>query len=346
MSSSAHPRLGPDRPSLISPIFHASGLDTKDRICAAFTGRGTSLGQNSRFSFHTPPKPDPVKQSETGSQPNPSSLHFTQNLQYLAAELGFKPESLTWPNGAWPHSGKVIIAEDVEWDVSPRTGGLVPVKIQGNERNAVVYDGIVTRSPRFVLGVQGADCPSIFMYAPGSGVIGLAHSGWRPLVRGVAGNMVHAMVGCGAQKSDITAYISPGAGDHYNQFHWGVEMEPHIRDVFVQAGREDLLQTSDLRHEMTEEDRQQLELALGKEVLPGASFKLTEFATSELQRYGVSSKNIIQNDDSTIVTRQSLPDAGADNMFRYHSYRREWPNHGLSMSVLFLKPGGRSEGET
>nr|KMM71756.1 hypothetical protein CPAG_08057 [Coccidioides posadasii RMSCC 3488] len=321
---------------MISPIYHASGLDSHRRICAAFTGKGTSLEANHSFSFRPPP---------TTGDGGDHSDYFAQNLKCLATQLGFDSRRLTWPNGGWPHSGHAILAEDFEWISNKRTGGIMPVErsSSSSEPKAVTYDGVVTRSPQFVLGVQGADCPSIFLYAPESGVIGLAHAGWKPLVRGVVSNTVNAMVACGADRNDISAYIGPGIGDRYTQFHWDDEMEPHIRDVFIQAGREDLLNDSIVRHEMTESDRQELALALGKEVPPGTSFKLSTLAVCELERNGVNHQKITESGGSTIVDRHPSTDMEPKGAFRYQSYRREWPKHGLSMSVLFLKTGSQTE---
>ncbi|EEP80348.1 predicted protein [Uncinocarpus reesii 1704] len=155
--------------SLVAPIYHASGLDSQHRICAAFTGKGTSSEKNHNFSFRP-----------TGG--DGQSGYFRRNLEYLAGQLAFDCGRLTWPNGGWPHSGQAIIAENFEWVANKRTGGIMPVEPQ-NEPTAVTYDGIVTRSPRFVLGVQGADCQSIFLYEPEAQVIGLAHAGWKPLGR-------------------------------------------------------------------------------------------------------------------------------------------------------------------
>ncbi|EFW19297.1 hypothetical protein CPSG_03681 [Coccidioides posadasii str. Silveira] len=300
---------------MISPIYHASGLDSHRRICAAFTGDG---GDHSDY--------------------------FAQNLKCLATQLGFDSRRLTWPNGGWPHSGHAILAEDFEWISNKRTGGIMPVErsSSSSEPKAVTYDGVVTRSPQFVLGVQGADCPSIFLYAPESGVDWASpHAGWNRCRRVIQYRSLH--VACGADRNDISAYIGPGIGDRYTQFHWDDEMEPHIRDVFIQAGREDLLNDSIVRHEMTESDRQELALALGKEVPPGTSFKLSTLAVCELERNGVNHQKITESGGSTIVDRHPSTDMEPKGAFRYQSYRREWPKHGLSMSVLFLKTGSQTE---
>lgn len=83
---------------------------------------------------------------------------------------------MTLPNGTWPHSGQAIVAEapKYEWIKHTRTGTLVPVT--SKDYQPVTCDGIATRSDRFVLAVQGADCPAIFLYDPVRKVIGLSVS--------------------------------------------------------------------------------------------------------------------------------------------------------------------------
>jgi len=104
-------------------------------------------------------------------------------LQQYGQAIDFNPKNVTWPNGGWPHSGKAIVAESHEWVTSSYTGGSVPVSIHTTV--PVVYDAIVTKASKYVLGVQGADCPSIFLYDAKARVIGLAHADWKPVVRGV-----------------------------------------------------------------------------------------------------------------------------------------------------------------
>jgi len=259
-------------------------------------------------------------------------LEFPGHPQILCSQFSFDSRQLVLPNGAWPHSGKAIKDEDYSWISNAATGTLMPIT-RNNE--PVTYDAIASRSLRHVLAVQGADCPAIFLYDPCSQVIGLAHAGWKPLVRNVAGNVIDAMEDLGATRHTILAYISPGAGDRYNAFNWDDNMEKPVRDVFVQAGRDDLLAEPTIRHRMTSEDRAILRSAFGREVPEGSSLKLSHLALTELKLYGVRECNISFSPDSTIVDRYLAPDRKGP--LKYHSYRRERPNHGLSISVLFLR---------
>jgi copper oxidase (laccase) domain-containing protein len=304
-----------------SPIYQA--LQHVPEVVAAFTGKGIAP-QNRYFSFHRPPATDPTNISK----------HFRANLQCLASHEGFDPRRVTLPNGGWPHSGEAIKAEDYKWVTNPITKTIMPVT---HTNEPVTYDAVATRSHKYVLGVQSADCQAIFLCDPRSQVIGLAHAGWKPVVLGVIRNVVDAMVDLGARPQDIVAYISPGVGDRYNTFKWGYAMEPYVREVFVEAGRCDLLQDRTIRHEMDCEDLTRLRAALGRDIHDGTSLKLSSLAVTELRRCGLSASNISRSLESSIVDQYPEVEQAHPMSFKYHSYRRERPNHGLSMSVLFLK---------
>lgn len=306
-----------------SPIFRA--LPGFRNIGAAYTGRGIS-SHNNHFSFHCPPVSDPSNIRKD----------FAANLKHLADKEGFNPRRLLWPKGGWPHTGQVIKAEEYAWATNARLGGLMAISHEDNL--PVTYDGVATRSSKYVLGVQGADCPMIFLYDPTARVIGLVHAGWRPVVRGVVGNAVEAMNQLGATPKNIVAYVTPGVGDRYNEFQWDEMMESHVKVVFVEAGRPDLLEDKRIRHELTEEDQVRLTLALGREIRGGTSLKLTSLAVTELERCGLLADNISWGSDSTIVSRYSGAEDHDAVPFKYHSFRRDFPGHGSSIGILFLKP--------
>ncbi|KAH8694945.1 multi-copper polyphenol oxidoreductase laccase-domain-containing protein [Talaromyces proteolyticus] len=305
-------------------------------IGAAYTGKGTSPN-NHHFSFRRP-------SSEPSSSEQQTQKTFQSNLAQLSATIGFNPSRVTLPNGPWPHSGQAIIAESesFRWIENPLTGALMPVT-STEDCEPVTYDGIVTKSKQFVLGIQGADCPSIFLYDPEQNVISIAHAGWKPLVRGVVANSIRMMEELGAQSERVVAYVSPGCGDRYNCFHWDEAMESHIKEVFTDARREEFSQDHSLRYVMTDADRRELEGALGREIgdADATTFCLTVLVRRELEQCGVRAENISWSDDSTVVTRYKDQEKGEERQelppFQYHSYRRERPEHGLSMGVLFLK---------
>jgi copper oxidase (laccase) domain-containing protein len=302
-----------------SPIYRA--LQDSRSIGAAYTGKGTAL-QNQYFSFHRPSVEDPTD----------TAKHFRANF---SRHESFDPRRVTLPNGAWPHSGHAIKAEAYRWVTNPRSNTIMPVT---KTNQPVTYDALATRSPNYVLGVQGADCPAIFLYDPRARVIGLAHAGWKPVVRGVVENIINVMVELGARPQNILAHISPGAGDRYNTFKWDDMMEPHVQEVFNEAGRSDLLQDRTIRYQITADDMAKLRDAIGRDIKEGTSFKLSFLILRELQQCGIRGSSIFCNSESSIVDQYPGTDPTHPMPFKYHSYRREYPNHGLGMSVLFLKP--------
>lgn len=67
-------------------------------------------------------------------------------------------------------------------------------------------DALCTRLVRAPIAVQVADCAPVALFST-SGVIGVAHAGWRGLVAGVLGATIAAMRGMGA--SDVVAVLGP-----------------------------------------------------------------------------------------------------------------------------------------
>ena len=267
---------------------------------------------------------------------DPSVL--TANIDFFAKSMRFDNNRITWPNGSWPHSGLAIVAEDHDW-VQSCTGGIVP--ISRSSKQPVTYDGIATKSSKFVLAAQGADCPTVFLYDPQARVIGIAHSGWKPTVRGVVRNTVAAMTKLGASPANMSAFISPGVGDFYYDFEWDDEMEPIKREVFVEAGREDLLVDETIRHQMTDQEKQLVTAVTGRELASGISFMFSRVIGCDLENEGVRPENIDWSKHSTIC--EQYDHSGSDGpVFKYHSSRRdmdkdpERPGFGLNLAVLFL----------
>ena len=70
-------------------------------------------------------------------------------------------------------------------------------------------DALVTSDNSLILGITTADCLPIIFYDPENQVIGIAHAGWKGLVKGVIQNTVKKMVNLGAQKKSIKSIIGP-----------------------------------------------------------------------------------------------------------------------------------------
>lgn len=69
-------------------------------------------------------------------------------------------------------------------------------------------DALVTGAPNLILLTTHADCLPMWLIAPESGWIGLAHVGWRGLLAGLVGNMIEAVPE--RASAGITAILGPG----------------------------------------------------------------------------------------------------------------------------------------
>lgn len=76
-------------------------------------------------------------------------------------------------------------------------------------------DALVTREVGVALAIQTADCAPVIFY-DNSGIVGIAHAGWRGAVSGVLDNTLQAMKQLGALKNNLYAVIGPTIRiDHY-----------------------------------------------------------------------------------------------------------------------------------
>ena len=70
-------------------------------------------------------------------------------------------------------------------------------------------DALVTSDNSLILGITAADCLPIIFYDQKNHVIGIAHAGWKGLVKGVVQNTLNKMINLGAQKNSIKSIIGP-----------------------------------------------------------------------------------------------------------------------------------------
>ncbi|MBI4426471.1 MAG: UDP-N-acetylmuramoyl-L-alanine--D-glutamate ligase [Candidatus Kerfeldbacteria bacterium] len=73
-------------------------------------------------------------------------------------------------------------------------------------------DGLVTKKLGQSLGLYSADCIPVVAYDPVHRIVGVAHAGWRGLVRGVVQNLIQTMVACGAAPRALLVWLGPSAG--------------------------------------------------------------------------------------------------------------------------------------
>ncbi len=77
-------------------------------------------------------------------------------------------------------------------------------------------DGLVTRTPRLALAVVTADCVPVLLADARAGVVAAVHAGRVGARDGVVTRAVEAMVGLGADESDISVLLGPAvSGRNY-----------------------------------------------------------------------------------------------------------------------------------
>jgi YfiH family protein len=69
---------------------------------------------------------------------------------------------------------------------------LDPSSLNGDAPSGI-YDAIVARGEGIVLAVTVADCVPVFFVHPDSGVIGIAHAGWKGVAGGIVLNVIQAI---------------------------------------------------------------------------------------------------------------------------------------------------------
>lgn len=102
---------------------------------------------------------------------------------------------------------------------------IAPVLVHGNRvvsvdqshfTDRLEADGLVTREPRVFLSVTAADCLPIFFVDGSERIAGLAHAGWRGLLRGVLQETVTAMCAQGGEPGRMYVAVGSSIGScHY-----------------------------------------------------------------------------------------------------------------------------------
>ena len=131
--------------------------------------------------------------------------HVKRNLDIAASVIGLRRDNLLLLNQGI--SDKVVFVEQASHDV-------------------IEADGAVTNIKNVGLCIRTADCAPVLFEDRISGVIGVAHAGWRGAFKGIIANVVKMMLEKGAKLENIAAAVGPCIGqksyevdiNFYNQF--------------------------------------------------------------------------------------------------------------------------------
>lgn len=119
-----------------------------------------------------------------------SPINVRENRKRVMSFLGLPFESLVTTINV--HSNKVVTVNE-PWD----------------ESNLPKADGMVTNLKNVVLASDSADCPIVLFADNLSGVIGLAHAGWKSSFAGILEQTINMMITLGARTHQISAVIGP-----------------------------------------------------------------------------------------------------------------------------------------
>lgn len=190
-------------------------------------------------------------------------------------------------------------------------------------------DGLITRTPGLLLGVQTADCLPVVLVDAKRRAIGVFHAGWRGTVKRIVEKGVGEMRRhFGTQPKDILATIGPGV--HNCCYQVGQEVRDRFESQFAYAG--------ELFHETKESDEIHERYPLlfltarapghSEQVLPKKIFlDLVEANRRQLLDAGVPAKHISASPLCTSCRTDLL-----------FSYRKEKDATGRLLAVAGIKP--------
>ena len=87
------------------------------------------------------------------------------------------------------------------------------VAINDSKKNYILNaDGLITNKKNVFLGIVTADCLPVIFYDNKTGIIGIAHAGYKGLVSGIVEEMLKVMKKMGADVENMKIAIGPAIG--------------------------------------------------------------------------------------------------------------------------------------
>jgi YfiH family protein len=193
-------------------------------------------------------------------------------------------------------------------------------------QQSLIGDGLITRSPDLLIGIQTADCLPVILVDVKTHAIGVFHAGWRGTLKRIVEKGVGEMFRCfGTRPRDLKAAIGPGVQGCCYQV--GEEVRTKFHSQFAYADK--------LFHEVKDSDpvREKYPLlfltarAPGHSELPNKIFlDLVEANRQQLLAAGVPKKNI----ESSSLCTSCHPEL-------LFSYRAEKGKTGRLMGVAGIR---------
>ena len=189
-------------------------------------------------------------------------------------------------------------------------------------------DASVTRRPGLLLGVRTADCAPVLLVDPKKRVIAAVHAGWRGTLQRIVTKAVGQMqMEFACRPQDLLAAIGPAIGGCC--YEVGTEVASAFAAKFTNAAQFfDELRTGDEPNPLQWLNR----MPPGHQPPPkNVLLDLPEANRLQLLEAGLLARNIFVSDLCTACR--------VDFLF---SYRREGAHSGRLMSVIGIRPPGKS----
>lgn len=134
-------------------------------------------------------------------------------------------------------------------------------------------DGLITDKQNIFLTVTVGDCVPIYFFDEKKKIIGLAHAGWRGVVKNISKALIEKMVSeFGLKPEDISAYIGP----HLQKCHFEIK-----EDILLQFENEFILKENGI-----------------------IKVDLLSMIKQQLLSLGVKSENISSSDECTYCNKE------------------------------------------
>ncbi|OGC81770.1 MAG: hypothetical protein A2788_00270 [Candidatus Abawacabacteria bacterium RIFCSPHIGHO2_01_FULL_46_8] len=123
-------------------------------------------------------------------------LKAEENLAIFLQRLGIEPEQAIGMNQV--HSSNIAVVNEHN--------------LAALRRAEAPLDGLLTEEANLALLCRTADCLPVSFHDPKTGIIGLAHAGWKGVAAGILPKMVMQMERMGSSAGDILTAIGPAIG--------------------------------------------------------------------------------------------------------------------------------------
>lgn len=239
-----------------------------------------------------------------------SRIAVERNRQALLKKIGAMKGSHPWP---------LVTPRQIHCDLIHCITEVPEQQLAG--------DGLITRKPGILLGIQTADCLPVILIDTKRRAVGIFHAGWRGTVKRIVEKGIGKMRRCfGTLPQDIRAAIGPGI--HACCYTVGPDVRATFESQFGYA--------SQLFHEATESDpvREKYPLLFLTARAPGHGellkeifLDLVEANRRQLMSAGIPEKNISASPLCTACRTDLL-----------FSHRAEKGVAGRMMAVVGIKP--------